>query len=96
MAAIPSDPPPLAIRLSRDRVKAVQDIILWVENFSGRKKKTDPENTAEVRHMMHFLEVFWKSLESGDGVLFERNAAKQVVASVFDIPPEVPFPYEEC
>lgn len=83
MAATRQYPPPLAIRRSRDRVEAVKDIIEWVENLSGRELKNDPENTKEVTNMIHY----WESLNSGDGVLFERDAANQVVACVFEIRP---------
>ena len=82
MAAIRKNPPPLAIRRSRDDLDAMQDIKEWVENLSGRKGKNDPKNYEEIRDM----EDSWKSLKlQGDGVLFERNAAKEVVTSVFEI-----------
>ena len=81
MAAIRNNPPPLAIRRSRDPVEAMQDIKEWVEYLSGREEKNDPKSYEEIRNM----EDSWKSLQGGDGMLFERNAAKEVVTSVFEM-----------
>ena len=71
---------PLAIRRYRDEVHAMGDILELVSKSSGRDKQ-DLINANEARH----LRAVWKALNSGDRVLFERNAATAVVYSVFHL-----------
>lgn len=78
-ANIPKGPTLLAISRHRDAVYAVQDIIEWVKKSSGREDDNDPQSYKEIT----LMQDVWKSQSCGDGVLFGRDAAKELVWSEF-------------
>lgn len=78
-ANIPKGPTLLAISRHRDAVYAAHDIIEWVKKSSGREDDNDPQSYKEITLMHEVL----KLQSCGDGVLFGRDAAKELVWSEF-------------
>lgn len=66
----PATRSPLVIRGCRDRVKATQDILQWVQKTSGR--------TDEVRSLM----ATWESLKEDALLLAERSDAMELHVTV--------------
>lgn len=78
MAGNPNGPTPLAIRGCRDRVRATQDIVHWVQTT-----RSGEDDDARRRNEIIALQQKWESLGGGDAVLFvERNEAMELHMTV--------------